>query len=135
MFITPAWAQEATKDLSEGITEAPSFTNFMGPIAPLILIFFIFYVMVIRPQNKRMQEHRRMIDNLEKGDRVVTGGGLIASVRKVIGDDEIELELAPGVIVTAMRSTLMLVRDSAALKRAQHAKDAAKPATAETEKK
>ena len=80
---------------------------------PIILILAVFYLLVIRPQNKRLQEHRAMIGNLQKGDRVVTGGGLLATVKKTVGDDEVVLELAEGVQVHALRSTLMTVRAKA----------------------
>lgn len=108
MFISTAWAQEA----SDAAAGAGGVGGFIGPLAPLILIFFLFYVMVIRPQNKRMIEHRRAIDSLQKGDKVITGGGVVATVRKLHGDEEIELEIAPGVIVTALRSTIMSIRES-----------------------
>jgi preprotein translocase subunit YajC len=116
MFVSPAWAQEA----SEAAATTGGGLDFVGPLAPLILIFFVFYVMVLRPQNKRMVEHRRAIDSLQKGDKVVTGGGVVATVRKLHGDEEIELEIAPGIIVTALRSTLMSIRESAHGK-SQHA--------------
>ncbi|MEZ0226086.1 MAG: preprotein translocase subunit YajC [Alphaproteobacteria bacterium] len=111
MFITPAWAQEASDAVSNGTGEG-GLMGFLGPIAPIILVFFIFYIVVIRPQNKRMVDHRKSLDNLQKGDKVVTGGGVLATVRKLHGDEEIELEIAPGVIVTALRSTLMSIRDT-----------------------
>ena len=121
MFISSAWAQGASTASGAPAT----FSDFTGPIIPLILIFFVFYVMVIRPQNKRMQEHRVAIDNLQRGDKVVTGGGVLATVKKLHGDEEIELEIAPGVIVTALRSTIMSIRDSAAQKKsAQEPKQA-----------
>jgi preprotein translocase subunit YajC len=80
-------------------------------LLPLILIFFFFYVMVIRPQNRRMAEHRTMLNALAKGDKVVTGGGLLAEVVKLQGDDEVVLELADGVKVTALRNTIMMRRN------------------------
>lgn len=118
MFITPAWAQEAANTVS-GATDAAApggIMGFLGPIAPILLVFFIFYIVVIRPQNKRMQEHRKSLDLLQRGDKVVTGGGLVATVKKMLSDDEVELEIAPGVIVTALRSTLLSIRDSKAAK-------------------
>ena len=103
MFITPAFAAEA----AAAATETPSL---LSSILPIVLILGVFYIMVIRPQNKRFQDHRNMIDNLQKGDKVVTGGGLIGTVKKMVGDDEIVLELAEGVQVHAVRSTIMLIR-------------------------
>jgi preprotein translocase subunit YajC len=86
--------------------------NFAGalqgtPIIPLLLVFIVFYFMVIRPQNQRAAEHRKMIANLQKGDKVVTGGGLVATVKKVVSDEEVVLELGEGVQVTALRATIM----------------------------
>jgi preprotein translocase subunit YajC len=111
MFITPAWAQEAS-DAVGSTTGEGGLMGFLGPIAPILIVFFIFYIVVIRPQNRRMVEHRKSLDNLQKGDKVVTGGGVVATVRKLHGDDEIELEIAPGVIVTAVRGTLMSIRET-----------------------
>lgn len=126
MFITPAWAQSAANTASDAAgaaSEPAGIMGILGPIAPILLVFFIFYIVVIRPQNKRMQEHRKSLDNLERGDKVVTGGGVVAVVRKLQADDEIELEIAPGVIVTALRSTLLSIRESKTMKAA--AQDAA----------
>ena len=67
--------------------------------------------MVIRPQNKRAQEHRNMIAGLQKGDKVVTGGGLIGVVKKIVSDDEVVLELAEGVQVHALRSAIMTKKE------------------------
>lgn len=117
MFISTAWAQDAADAVSSATgtgTGSGGFMDFIGPIAPILLVFFIFYIVVIRPQNRRMVEHRRSLDNLQKGDKVVTGGGVLATVRKLHGDEEIELEIAPGVIVTALRGTLMSIRDTKA---------------------
>ncbi|MCK5555968.1 MAG: preprotein translocase subunit YajC [Alphaproteobacteria bacterium] len=79
-------------------------------IVPIFLILAVFYFLVIRPQNKRLQEHNSMVNGLQKGDKVVTGGGLIAKVRKMVGSDEVILDLAEGVQVRAMRSTIMMMR-------------------------
>lgn len=103
MFISNAWAGEAA-DLA---AEDPSFFVTM---LPLLLVFVIFYVMILRPQNKRIAEHRSMINSLRRGDRVVTAGGLVATVKKLSGDDEVVLEISDGIQVTAVRSTLMTMR-------------------------
>lgn len=81
--------------------------------APLILVFLIFYFLMIRPQTKRMKEHRAQIDAVKKGDKVVTGGGLIGRVTKVT-DTEVEVELGQGVKVRAVKSTLSQVVDPTA---------------------
>ena len=75
---------------------------------PFILVFIIFWFLLIRPQQKRMKEHQAQIAAVKKGDRVVTGGGLIGKVTKV-GDTEVEVELAQGVRVQAVKSTLSQV--------------------------
>ena len=103
MFISPAFAQDVTDMAADA---EPSFITSM---LPLILIFFVFYVMIIRPQNKRMQEHRSMIGELRRGDRVVTGGGLIGTVKKLM-DEEVSIEVSPGVNVNVVRSTIMTIR-------------------------
>ena len=86
---------------------------FFLQMAPLLLIFVVFYFLLIRPQNKRMKEHRAQIDAVKKGDRVVTGGGLLGKVTKV-DDGEVEIELAQGVKVRAVKSTLTQVVDPTA---------------------
>lgn len=110
MFITPAFAADTAAAAAAVAPDAPAglAAAFQGtPVIPLLLVFIVFYFMVIRPQNQRAQEHRKMIADLQKGDRVVTGGGLIATVKKVVSDEEVVLELAEGVQVHALRSTIM----------------------------
>ncbi len=109
MFITPVWAQDVVNNSVQGAEEG----SLLMSLLPLILILIVFYFLVFRPQNKRIQEHRNMVDNLKKGDRVVTGGGLIGKVFKITGDDELIVELADGVRVHAVRSTIMTIRDKA----------------------
>lgn len=74
-------------------------------MVPLIAIFVIFYFLLIRPQQKRMKQHRAMIEGAKKGDQVVTGGGLVGKVTKV-EDQYVEVEIAPNVKVKAVKSTL-----------------------------
>lgn len=76
---------------------------------PLILIFLIMYFLLIRPQQKKMKEHQNMVENLRRGDMVVTQGGLIGKVSKVKEDNEIEVELAEGVKVRVVKSTIAQV--------------------------
>jgi preprotein translocase subunit YajC len=74
---------------------------------PLILIFVVFYFLLIRPQQKKMKDHREMLGQLKRGDRVVTAGGIVATITKVKdGSDEIEAEIAPNVKVTVVRGTI-----------------------------
>ncbi|AXT25672.1 MULTISPECIES: preprotein translocase subunit YajC [Ruegeria] len=77
---------------------------------PLILIFAIMYFLLIRPQQKKMKEHQAMVDAVRRGDQVVTQGGLIGKVSKVKeGDNEIEVEIAEGVKVRVVKSTIAQV--------------------------
>ncbi|WP_371059338.1 preprotein translocase subunit YajC [Rhodosalinus sp. 5P4] len=78
-------------------------------ILPLILIFAIMYFLLIRPQQKRMKEHQKMVENLRRGDLVVTQGGLIGKITKVKDDNEIEVELAEGVRVRVVQNTIAQV--------------------------
>ncbi|MEM8695483.1 MAG: preprotein translocase subunit YajC [Pseudomonadota bacterium] len=86
---------------------------FIIQLVPLILIFVIFWFLLIRPQQKRMKDHRAMIDAVKRGDRVVTGGGLLGKVTKV-NDDEVEIDLGGGQKVTAIKATLSDVRNPSA---------------------
>jgi len=76
---------------------------------PLILIFVIMYFLLIRPQQKKLKQHKAMVEALRRGDQVVTQGGLIGKVAKVKDSDEIEVELAEGVKVRVVRSTIAQV--------------------------
>ena len=73
---------------------------------PLILIFVIFYFFLIRPQQKRVKEHRAMVQGLKRGDEVITSGGIIGVVDKVGEDDKIEVRLADNVTVQIVKSTI-----------------------------
>jgi len=99
MLISPAYAQGA----------AGGGGDLFVSLLPLILIFVVFYFLLIRPQQKRMKDHREMLGNLRRGDRVVTGGGIIGTITKVGGDDELTVELAEGVRVKVVRSTVQSV--------------------------
>ena len=96
MFVTPAYAQAAG-----GAGGAGAIAQFI----PLILIFVIMYFLILRPQQKRMKEHRAMVEALKKGDEVVTQGGLVGKVISV-RDNELEVEIAPGVKVRVVRSSV-----------------------------
>ncbi len=76
---------------------------------PLILIFAIMYFLLIRPQQRKLKTHRAMVENLRRGDQVVTQGGLIGKVSKVKDDDEIEVELAANIKVRVVKSTIAQV--------------------------
>ncbi len=73
---------------------------------PLILIFVIFYFFLIRPQQKRVKEHKSMVDSLKRGDEVITSGGIIGVVERVMEDDRIEVDLGDNIKVQIIRSTI-----------------------------
>jgi len=101
MFSSPAFAQAA------GAASQPSLFDTM---LPLILIVVVFWFLILRPQNKKMKEHREMVNNVSRGDTVVTAGGLIGKVAKVKDENEIEVDIAEGVRVRVVKSTLTDVR-------------------------
>ena len=78
----------------------------IGQFIPLILIFVIFYFFLIRPQQKRVKEHKDMVKNLKRGDEVITSGGIIGKVDRVFEDDRIEVEISDGVKVQVIRNTV-----------------------------
>ena len=75
-------------------------------LAPLALIFVVFYFLIIRPQQKKAKDHKSMVEALRRGDKVVTSGGLIGTVAKVLNEREVALEIADGVRVRALRSMI-----------------------------
>jgi preprotein translocase subunit YajC len=89
-------------------------TSFLTTIAPLVLVFAIFYFMVIRPQQQRAKEHRAAIENVRRGDTVVTAGGIVGRVAKVRDDGEVMVEIADNVQVRVMKSTLSEIRSKTA---------------------
>jgi preprotein translocase subunit YajC len=100
MFVSTAYAQAA-----DGVGGAAGLMSFL----PLVLIFVVFYFLLIRPQQKKLKEHKGMLEALRRGDRVVTGGGIIGTITKVGADDELVVEIAEGVRVRVLRSTINLV--------------------------
>jgi len=78
----------------------------LGQFVPLILIFVIFYFLLIRPQQKRVVEHKSMISKLTRGDSVVTAGGIIGKISRVIDEEKVELEVADNVNVKIIKSTI-----------------------------
>ncbi|MBR9766017.1 MAG: preprotein translocase subunit YajC [Rhodobacteraceae bacterium] len=84
-------------------------TNALAQFLPLILIFAIMYFLLIRPQQKKMKEHKAMVEGVRRGDQVITQGGLIGKVSKVKEDGEVEVEIAEGVKVRVVKSTLAQV--------------------------
>jgi len=104
MFISTALAQAG------GGAPAGGFDP-IASLLPLVLIFAVFYFLLIRPQQKKMKEHKAMIEAVRRGDRIVTGGGIVGTVTRVGGgnDDEITVEIAEGVRVRVIRATIAQV--------------------------
>jgi preprotein translocase subunit YajC len=101
MFISPAFAQ---------VTGGGSST--LISFLPFILIFVVFYLLLIRPQQKRQKEHRALVENLKKGDIVITAGGITGKVTKAAeGSETVDVEIAPNVISSVIRQMITEVRD------------------------
>ncbi len=100
MFVTPAYAQAAG-----GAGAYSAIAQFL----PLVLIFAIMYFLLIRPQQKKAKEHRGMVAALRRGDKVVTQGGIVGKVTKVMEGAEVEVEIATGVKVVVIKSTIAQV--------------------------
>ena len=77
----------------------------IGQFIPLILIFVIFYFFLIRPQQKKVKEHKLMVENLKRGDKVVTSGGIVGSIERVIDNDKVEVIISENVKVEVIKST------------------------------
>jgi preprotein translocase subunit YajC len=93
--------------LTQGLFANASVGGFdLMQLAPIAVVFVIFYFLIMRPQQKKAQAHQAMIKELRKGDRVITAGGILGTVDKVINDSEISLEIAEGVKVRAIKSTV-----------------------------
>ncbi len=100
MIITPAYAQSA----------AGGSGDFMMQLLPIVLMFVIFYFLLFRPQQQRMKQHREMLANVRRGDTVVTNGGIVGKITKVIDDRELEVEIASDTRVRVMRHMISEVR-------------------------
>ena len=77
----------------------------IGQFIPLILIFVIFYFFLIRPQQKKVKEHKIMVENLKRGDKVITSGGIIGTVERVMENDKAEIQISDDVKVEIVKST------------------------------
>ena len=77
----------------------------IGQFIPLILIFVVFYFFLIRPQQKKVKEHKAMVESLKRGDKVVTSGGITGTVERLIDNDKVEVEIAENVKVEIVKST------------------------------
>jgi preprotein translocase subunit YajC len=123
-LITPAYAQDASPMLGSAMQ-----------FAPLVLIFAVFYFLLIRPQQQKQKEMRSMLTALKRGDKVVTGGGIVGTVQRVpmvqdkdgkqVPSQEIEVEIAPNLRVTVLRETIASVVKPVAANDAKPVKDKA----------
>jgi preprotein translocase subunit YajC len=120
MFITPAYAQAAATGATDPLTSL---------VLPVVLCIVVFYFLVLRPQQQKQKDMKKMLDALRRGDKVVTAGGLIGTVTKA-DTDEVQLEIADGVRVRVVRSTI-----SSVLGQPAAAKKSDAPATAANDKK
>ena len=77
----------------------------IGQFIPLILIFVIFYFFLIRPQQKKAKDHKLMVNNLKRGDKVVTSGGIVGTVDRIMDNDKIEILISENVLVEVVRDT------------------------------
>ena len=102
MFISPAFAQGASPLGGEG--------GMLMSLLPFILIFVIMYFLILRPQQRRVKAHQEMVKNVRRGDTVITNGGLIGKVTKVVDEEQLEIEVADGVRVRQSKSMLADVR-------------------------
>ena len=100
MIVTPAFAQGAGAGGSDMLVS----------LLPFVLIFDIMYFLILRPQQKRAKQHQEMVKNMRRGDSVVTSGGLVGKITKVVDENEIEVEVADGVRVRQLRSMVAEVR-------------------------
>jgi preprotein translocase subunit YajC len=103
MLITPAFAQAAAGGDSGSMM-------MVQQLLPFALIFVIMYFMILRPQQKKVKDHNELVKNLRRGDTVVTSGGLVGKVTKVLDDDHVEVEISDGVRVRQMRQMISGVR-------------------------
>ena len=101
MFITPAYAQALG---------GPGAGDFVGMVVPLVAIMGVFYFLLIRPQQKKAAEHQAMLRKVSKGDTIVTHGGLIGKVTKIVDDNELQVEIGENVKVRVLRGGLSEVR-------------------------
>jgi preprotein translocase subunit YajC len=99
MLISPAYAQTGSGG-----------SDFLIQLMPILLMFVIFYLLLLRPQQQRAKAHREMVANIRRGDMVVTSGGIIGKVTKVKDDGEIEVEIAENTRVRIVRGTVSEVR-------------------------
>ena len=99
MFVTPAYAQAGGGVVGEG----PEF------IIMMVLLFVVMYFFIIRPQKKKTKQHKETLASIRRGDRVVTGGGIVGTVSKVVDEDDLTVEIANGIKVRVKRALVATV--------------------------
>lgn len=94
-------------------TDSPQSPPLLMNFLPFVLIFLVFYMLVIRPQMKKQKEHQEMISSITRGEKIVTGGGIVGTVVKVEEDDSdiLHVEIAPGVKIQVVKSTVTAVKN------------------------
>ena len=102
MLITPAFAQAAGA--------AGDTNSMLMSLLPFALIFVIMYFLILKPQQKKLKDHAELVKNIRRGDTIVTNGGLVGKVTKVVDDDQVEIEIADGVKIRQMRQMVSGVR-------------------------
>ena len=118
MLISTAWAQGVGGG-GGGLLEA---------MIPLVLIFAVFYFLLIRPQQKKVKQHREMLGNIRRGDRVITGGGIYGTVTKVVNENEVVVQIAEAVKIRVARGTISEVLSKTEPARPEKAEKAEKSA-------
>jgi preprotein translocase subunit YajC len=101
MFISPAYAQAAA---------GGDANSMILQLLPFALIFVIMYFLILRPQQKKLKDHAELVKNIRRGDTIVTNGGLVGKVTKVVDDDQVEMEISDGVRIRQMRTMISGVR-------------------------
>lgn len=107
-MITTAYAQTAGATMGGG--------SMLAGWLPVLLVFFVFYWLVLRPQQRRAKEHHEMIHTLDRGDKIITAGGLYATVTKILDEDKIEIELAENVRIFVQRQSITALTSKASVK-------------------
>lgn len=127
-LISEALAQSTAPDLVGEAVTPPQGDPLMFNIMLITGLFVLFYIFMIRPQSKRLKEQKEMLDSLKKGDTVVTNGGLIGKVSKLVDDKEVEIEISKGVNIRVVR--YMIQQKTDVIKANDNAET--KPATKKT---
>jgi len=102
MFVSPAYAQAAAGPSPAG--------DLFAMLLPLVMIMGVFWFFLIRPQQRRMRDHQEMLKNIRRGDTVVTGGGIIGKVHKVMDDNELQVDIADNVRIRVLKGAVSDVR-------------------------